>query len=115
MGFEQKEYITIQNIEHGFQELQRKKDLPAYNPKKHEDHTRAWVTGLFILGYFFLLILAEIFVYIYNYHILSLIKEGVKLETNLLFDIKNVLFVLTSALGTPLGFIIGYYFKENKN
>ncbi|HHQ6556657.1 TPA: hypothetical protein ACSTJ0_001218 [Serratia fonticola] len=86
-----------------------------------ETGTRSGLTYMFILGFFSLIILSAVFVFIYN---AWSVDWAIRLKENGLLDVANkinpleldkVLSILIGAFGTSLGFIIGYYFKESKN
>ncbi|KAF6685019.1 hypothetical protein QPJ96_05990 [Pantoea agglomerans] len=83
-----------------------------------DDKTRNTLTLSFILGFFGLLVFSCVFVLVYNNFA---VKWAVKLNQNKVADIAasihlleldKVLSIMIGALGTSLGFIIGYYFKE---
>lgn len=99
-----------------------KKAHPKYNPKEYLAKTRTGIAKGFLWGYFILFILVFIFVWVYNNNMLNNIITISKypgyqdvINNIKLLDIKNVLIVVTSALGTPLGFVIGYYFKSEQD
>ncbi|WP_151995428.1 hypothetical protein [Buttiauxella massiliensis] len=87
----------------------------------HRDgKTRSTLTLTFMRGFFGLLIFSFFFVLIYNYCAvqwsISLKAAGLLEESKsiALLEVDKVLSIMISALGTSLGFIIGYYFKEKK-
>lgn len=90
--------------------LERKSDLFSkadhiFNPREHKDKTRSKIALIFVCCFFALLIFTFIFVIIYN---------GWIIRNNILLDPlnpKDLLLVITGAIGTPLGFVVGYYFK----
>lgn len=85
---------------------------------RSDEDTRHSLTFLFIMGFFVLLAAGSVFVAIYN----SLaVGWTIKLNAAGLTDqahkvpfleLDKVLSIIVSALGTSLGFIIGYYFKN---
>lgn len=83
-----------------------------------EHKTRSWLTTGFIFGLFLLIILSGVYVPIHNAAVLDLAvlakKSGVDIKPdNLKFiSFESVYSLLFNSLGTSLGFIIGYYFKE---
>jgi zinc transporter ZupT len=81
----------------------------SFDPREHKDRTRAYITGGFLVAFFLLLGLAFYFTYVYNQLMLRHLGRFPNLQ---LADIKDIITLLISALGTPLGFVIGYYFKE---
>lgn len=88
------------------------------NDGKSETKTRNNLTLYFILGFFGMLILSALFVLWYNSYIISWAielknKDMLGSVDNLsLLQLDKVLSIIISALGTSLGFIIGYYFKN---
>ncbi|HFU0690324.1 TPA: hypothetical protein ACGRG7_001920 [Morganella morganii] len=81
---------------------------------KQEGSTRANLTFWFVFGFFALLIVFSIFVFAYNKSVvnwnLKLHKEGIEHVVSYL-ELEKILSIIIGALGTSLGFIIGYYFK----
>ena len=84
--------------------------------KHKESGVRSWLTIGFLIGLFVLIILSGFFVIYSNNNTLELAikaKESGIDASNLSFLSFESLFSLVfNALGTPLGFIIGYYFKD---
>lgn len=88
----------------------------------HRDgRTRSALTITFLVGFFLLIVGCFLFVLIYNSYAVSWIKEldsqGLKeYAAKVTFlELDKVLAVIIGALGTSLGFIIGYYFKDKQN
>ncbi|MBG5882265.1 hypothetical protein I4990_04765 [Providencia alcalifaciens] len=85
---------------------------------KKEGETRSFLTLSFLMGFFALLILFAIFVWGYNGRVVAWVIElkaaGVENAVDYLkpLELEKVLSIIITALGTSLGFIIGYYFKE---
>lgn len=88
------------------------------NHLQRDGKTRSTLTLTFMRGFFGLLIFSCFFVFIYNwaavYWIIDLKQAGLLNESTKLnlLDLDKVLSIIIGALGTSLGFIIGYYFKE---
>lgn len=88
---------------------------------KKDSETRSSLTLSFLCGFFLLLILFAIFVWIYNGRVVSWVLElkaaGVENPVDYLkpLELEKVLSIIITALGTSLGFIIGYYFKEKQS
>lgn len=91
-------------------------EIEKTKPQFHKDETRRRFALYFLIGYFALLLLVLVFIFLYNkWVIISALKAGIPgiLPTQLL-DLERILFLVTSAFGPTLGFIIGYYFKDDK-
>lgn len=103
-------------------EAQRRKlDVEEKNIRKnlsHEVQTRSYLTYYFLVGFFGLIVGCFFFVLWYNSAAVGWIQElhekGLNDQANKieLLELSKVLSVIIGALGTSLGFIIGYYFKE---
>ncbi|HAJ4344002.1 TPA: hypothetical protein ACF2WN_000221 [Escherichia coli] len=83
--------------------------------------TRSNLTYYFLGGFFALIVGCFLFVIWYNSLAVSWIQQlndkglselagGIKL-----LELDKVLSIIIGALGTSLGFIVGYYFKEKSN
>ncbi|WP_064365959.1 hypothetical protein [Pantoea ananatis] len=88
----------------------------------HRDgRTRSALTITFLVGFFLLLAGCFLFVLIYNSYAVDWIKDlnnqGLKESADKVtfLELDKVLAVIIGALGTSLGFIIGYYFKEKQH
>lgn len=99
-----------------------KKARPKYNPTEYLAKTRTGIAKGFLWGYFLLFLFVFIFVWVYNNNMINNIVTLSKypayqqiIDNIQLLDIRNILIVVTGALGTPLGFVIGYYFKEEQS
>ncbi|MGQ5721744.1 hypothetical protein [Enterobacter bugandensis] len=90
----------------------------ALSSSVRESKTRSTLTISFLVGFFVLLVFCLIFVFWYNAYavdwLLKLKGKGIENPSELIrpLEIDKVLSIVISALGTSLGFIIGYYFKE---
>lgn len=85
-------------------------------PVLHKDETRRRFALYFLIGYFALLVFILIFIFVYNkWVIVAALKKNIPgILPNQLLDLERILFLMTSAFGSTLGFIIGYYFKDDK-
>nr|ELR5112607.1 hypothetical protein [Providencia stuartii] len=87
---------------------------------KAENDARGKLTTFFVRGFFLSLLGGFFCVLLYNYcainWIESLHAKGLSDEASkiTLLELDKVLSIIITALGTSLGFIIGYYFKEKK-
>ncbi|MCK7307889.1 MULTISPECIES: hypothetical protein [Enterobacter] len=85
---------------------------------RSDEDTRHSLTFLFLVGFFALIGMGAIFVAVYNSlavgWVIKLNTAGmVDLARKVPFlELDKVLSIIVSALGTSLGFIIGYYFKN---
>lgn len=85
----------------------------------HRDgKTRSTLTMAFLIGFFALIAWCFLFVLLYNYMAVGWIQDlhskGLDNQVSniKLLELDKVLAVIIGALGTSLGFIIGYYFKD---
>ncbi len=89
--------------------------------KQHDPKTRSELTMKFVVFFFSLLGASYIFVLIYNYAavnwMISLKEKGLDeaAKSIALLDFQAVISLVISGLGTSLGFIIGYYFKDKNS
>ncbi|MGU3521814.1 hypothetical protein ACLBW2_01725 [Enterobacteriaceae bacterium C23F] len=85
-----------------------------------DEKTRSTLTHSFMYGFFLLLLCGFLFTKWYNASavewIMRLHKAGLdEAASNIkLLELDKVLSLIIGALGTSLGFIIGYYFKDKK-
>jgi len=96
-------------------------ETKAFNSAKYDGQTRNKLTNTFLKGFFGLLIFSCFFVLIYNH---LAVKWAIELSQAKLdeaakaisfLELDKVLSIIIGALGTSLGFIIGYYFKEKNS
>jgi hypothetical protein len=86
--------------------------------KEKEHSARSWLTTTFVAGLFLLIILAGFYVIAYNKSILELGIKAKESQTTIdlsslsFLSFESVFSLIFNSFGTPLGFIIGYYFKE---
>ncbi|WP_272571445.1 hypothetical protein [Providencia sp. PROV254] len=86
-----------------------------------EGKDRGKLTTYFVWGFFTLLLWSFLFVLAYNWiavwWAIDLHEHGMADAASkvTLLELDKVLSLIISALGTPLGFIIGYYFKEKRS
>ncbi|WP_145055759.1 hypothetical protein [Mixta calida] len=88
---------------------------------QRDGQTRSALTFWFMIGFFGLIAGCFLFTLWYNNvavgWIAELQKQGLPEEAKkvTLLELDKVLSIVIGALGTSLGFIIGYYFKEKQN
>ena len=85
---------------------EQKEEIETFSPVKEVGKTRSKIATTFVRWYFFLLVGVLIFLVVYNAVVLILNKPELILEP------KDLLLIVTTAIGSPLGFVIGYYFKD---
>jgi len=81
-----------------------------YDSRPINDQTRSIISGTFVRWFFYLLGGTLIISLIYN-----LISYSLFRNQSLILDVENLLLLVTGSIGTPLGFIVGYYFKSKEN
>jgi Ca2+/Na+ antiporter len=85
---------------------------------RSDEDTRHSLTFLFLVGFFTLIGLGALFVAFYNSlavdWVIKLNAAGMSDQSRKItfLELDKVLSLIVSALGTSLGFIIGYYFKN---
>jgi hypothetical protein len=120
--------VSLQEIQERIKDVQKRSEQikgkinseeeSALNNLHRDGKTRSWLTIGFLMGFFSLLIGCFLFVLLYNSlavgWVIDLNSKGLVDEASSvkLLELEKVLSVIIGVLGTPLGFIIGYYFKE---
>ncbi|EKS7780419.1 hypothetical protein ACOGYP_001824 [Edwardsiella piscicida] len=95
-------------------------EVVAQAKLSRDEKTRSTLTHSFMYGFFLLLLCGFIFTKWYNASaiewIMQLHKAGLDESAGniKLLELDKVLSLIIGALGTSLGFIIGYYFKDKK-
>lgn len=89
------------------EELVDKTDKPESNfdYRRHEDETRSKIACIFTRAFFWIIALALILIPLYNW----IIPSGTEA-----LNLKDTLLVLSSIMGGPFGFVVGYYFKGSE-
>ena len=103
---EEIEFISVKNnYDKIFRDLTVKteKEDKKFDPRKHKDQTRSKIALIFTWSYFILIALVVIGIPLYN-----IFFPDMKL------DIKDTLLVISSVIGGPFGFVVGYYFKGSE-
>lgn len=90
---------------------------PTFELKKHDRETKWKITRLFLTWYFVLIILAFLFCLGYNWIIallnINLLSNGMELIPYI--EVSNTVSLITTTLSSGVGFVIGYYFKNDKD
>jgi hypothetical protein len=76
-----------------------------FDPKKHKDTKRAHIAMVFVYGYMLLVAIVIVGAPLFN---------AVFTDSKDALDVERILSQVGSLIGAPLGFVIGYYFKEDK-
>ncbi|MGR5240681.1 hypothetical protein ACPV36_07295 [Photobacterium damselae] len=88
---------------------------------KTEIKTRSGLTWIFLIGFFVLIVGSAFFVLVYNHYAVQWIQQlnsaEIKNFDGLIkpLEFEKVASLIINSLGTSLGFIIGYYFKEKSS
>ncbi|MDA0617351.1 MAG: hypothetical protein O3A66_01350 [Proteobacteria bacterium] len=103
------------SIDDVLRELAGEKYDKAFELKKHDRETKWKITKLFLTWYFTLIIGAFCFCLIYNCVIswcnIKLLSKNMDLIPYI--EVSNTVSLITTALSSSVGFVIGYYFKNN--
>lgn len=85
--------------------LQSKTREAKFDRTRHKDTKRSHIALVFVYGYMITLLIILIGAPVYN---------AVVLDKPEMIDLERILAQVGTLLGAPLGFVIGYYFKEDK-
>ncbi|HED3888596.1 TPA: hypothetical protein ACWL6U_003656 [Morganella morganii] len=97
------------------------REIEVRDKTAQKDKARNSLTFHFLWGFFALIVGCFLFVFWYNSHAVEWITtlNSQRLSDTAgsvrLLELDKVLSVIIGTLGTSLGFIIGYYFKEKKS
>ncbi|HAT5009352.1 hypothetical protein MMS95_13145 [Serratia sp. PGPR-27] len=115
---------SVTKVEKGARQAKAAADkaqVEASATEKKDIHTRSNLTMIFLCGFFGVMILSAVFVWCYNRSVvdwameLSKLSAGGNIKPPPFLELDKVLSIVISALGTSLGFIIGYYFKDKNS
>ena len=93
------------NIRDQLTSVQKKVDTTKFDRVKHKDTKRSHIALVFVYGYMAMVAIIVIGGPLYN---------ALVLQNPVAIDIERILAQIGSLIGAPLGFVIGYYFKEDK-
>jgi len=79
--------------------------ISNFDPIQSREETRSSIAQFFVKSYFYLI--GGFFLITLAYNLLLITMRQNESQIN----VKDLLLVVTSAVGTPLGFVVGYYFK----
>ncbi|MFA5748215.1 MAG: hypothetical protein WC872_03845 [Candidatus Absconditabacterales bacterium] len=81
-----------------------------FDSVKFNDETRAKIGKIFVWGFFIALFGSILFTIGYNLFVYYMVGQA-----NLFLKLETVVTLIGSIIGTPLGFVMGYYFKADKD
>lgn len=96
---------SIEELNRKVNALDNKANKEKFDAKKHKDTKRSHIALVFVYGYMAMIAITVIGAPVYNAIVLS---EPIEI------DLERILAQVGSLIGAPLGFVIGYYFKEDK-
>ena len=88
--------------------------LKEYNPEEFRDKTRSLIAKVFVFGFFIILSLSIILTMIYNWLIFHQCDVANEFCRDQLLSVKDIVVVVVGYVGSPLGFVLGYYFKAKE-
>lgn len=93
---------TISEINHWIESTENIiSQKPNFDPIQHNDETRSSIAKYFVV--FYLCIIIGILI----------IGFLAQIYFQIDIDIKEILSIVGTLIGSPLGFVLGYYFKSN--
>lgn len=97
--------------------IQRTQATPqkAHDPKKFMDESRKTIALTFVFSFVIIVAAVVLLVPIYNAIVFHDVRVVVEEATYRPLDVEKVLATVGTLLGAPLGFVVGYYFKEEHN
>ena len=99
-------HTRLESLEQGIIDSQN----AEYNPAELNGKTRSKVAMTFVYGFFCLTAGTLIFTMVYNSLLAGLCDEN-NLCFERMLDVKDMLLAVVGYIGSPLGFIMGFYFK----
>lgn len=100
-------YETIIQESAEIKETAAKQRTRSFDIVKNQDITRSKIALLFVRWYFILISLVFAISLIYNFLVLKFLNS----RMDQLLNPKDLILLISSTVGTSLGFIVGYYFK----
>jgi hypothetical protein len=83
--------------------LEQKAEEP-FDARKHKDTKRAQIALIFVRSYVWIVVIIIVGIPLYNWAVGQ--PKGLEIDATLA--------QLGALIGSPLGFVVGYYFKEDK-
>jgi hypothetical protein len=75
---------------------------------QQQEETRAHIGKIFVWWFFVILILSSLGTLVYNFFMYMVTSDK-----TLFIDIGTIIPLVWSIIGTPLWFVMGYYFKDD--
>ena len=89
-------------------------DIPYRNQKQHNSQARLKITKLFLWGYFSLIGGSFIFCLVYNI-LAGWLSKKLSFTTPIEYiNVIQTVSLITTTLSSGVGFVIGYYFKNDE-
>ena len=86
--------------------LTDKTEVPSkFDPQQHKDETRSTIALIFTVCYFSLILIVLLGTPFYNHYFKDVDPV----------NIKDALLAISSIVGGPFGFVVGYYFKGSEH
>jgi hypothetical protein len=104
----------LAKIDQSLQEVTQSPEK-EHNADKLKDESRKMIALTFVFAFVIAVGIVIVFVPVYNAIVFRDAKVVVQQAQFAPLDIEKTLATLGSILGTPLGFVVGYYFKEEYN
>ena len=104
--------MTEQNLRKNFDDLEKKVSDSGdlFDSIKFNEETRGKIWKIFVWGFFIAIfgsILVTVLYNVYFYYITQ--------DTSLFLKLDSILTLVGSIIGAPLGFVMWYYFKSDKD
>lgn len=94
------------------QTIEEARDVPPYDPGRVMDESRKTIAFWFVGAFIMIIGLVLILTPTYNAIVFNKARVVVEETTYQPLDVEKLLATIGTLLGTPLGFVVGYYFKE---
>lgn len=95
---------TLESVAKNIENLENSVKDTAFNPQKHNYEVRSKIAICFTGGFFILLSLVLIGGSLYN--LIGSVEQ---------VSVKDLMLTVSGIVGTPLGLVLGYYFKRMEN
>ncbi|MCF7835223.1 hypothetical protein K9M48_04205 [Candidatus Gracilibacteria bacterium] len=104
--------MSDQELRTTFEEVKNKieSDGANFDTIKFNDETRGKIGKIFVWGFFIAIFGSIVVTILYNVYFYYLTQD-----TDLFLKLDSILTLMGSIIGAPLGFVMGYYFKTDKD